>query len=97
MEIKVLTNAIDKARVTRGPRKGQLLAKCPPVNTPGAAAWQAIMSHANPYKVGFGHMMFMEKENREIYNKIRTFILARKINVNNLDRDREALEALGVW
>jgi hypothetical protein len=60
METKVLQamskNAINDALVSRGANKGMLKAKCPKVNTPGAAAWQAIMGFANPYKVGMCHI-----------------------------------------
>lgn len=90
--------AISGALVTRGSNKGSLKAKCPPVDTPEAAAWQAIMGHANPYKVGFGHLMFMGKENRAIYNAIDETIKSKGLDVRALDRDRKVLDlTLNIW
>lgn len=89
--------AIRGAKSTRGANKGKLKAKCPPVDTPEAAAWQAIMSHANPYKVGFGHMLLMSKSNRAIFDAIDSAIKGGRINVINLDRDSAGLKKLGAW
>ena len=95
-----IETAINGALVTRGKRQGQLKAKCPPVDTPEAAAWQAMMSFANPFKCGMGHALFMGKRNRLIYNSIRHAIEVNdftKHNIGVLDSDRRALEAAGVW
>jgi hypothetical protein len=89
--------AIESAKVTRGRKKGLLLAKCPPVGTDAAAAWQALMSFANPYKVGFGHLFFMRDEQKAIYEFIREQVKQLHIDCRGLDRDRKALETLGVW
>jgi len=98
MNKETIESAISGALSTRGKSKGQLKAKCPPVNTPEAAAWQAIMSHVNPYKVGFGHLMFMSPDNREIFNAIdKTVGMMDKRSLIGLDKDRLALEAWGVW
>lgn len=95
---KRIKKAIDGALVSRGKHKGQLLAKCPPVNTDSAAVWQAIVSLANPYKVGMGHMMFMDKERVEIYNAINKAIIDNNIDVRRMDRDREVLDLiLNIW
>lgn len=89
--------AIQGAIATKGKNKGMLKAKCPPMNTPEASAWQAIQSVANPFKVGFGHLLFMQGENREIYDFIVKQIEEKNIDVRGLDRDRVALENMGVW
>lgn len=82
---------------SRGKNKGILKAKCPKMNTPGSAAWQAIMGLANPYKVGFGHLFFMDKETREIYNYILKMIEDRNVDCSKMDRDRNALEQVLIW
>ena len=61
---------MNDALVSRGKRKGKLKAKCPPVDTYGAAAWQAIQGYCNPYKVGIAHCMFMSDDKREVYDYI---------------------------
>jgi len=87
--------AINAACVSRGKRKGRLLASCPRSNTDGAAAWQAIIGHANPYKLGPGVLMFMSKRQRAIYQAIDK--LLEGVDVRAMDRDRLQLELLGVW
>jgi hypothetical protein len=91
-----VSEAVDNAIATRGKNKGQLKAKCPPVNTPAAAAWLAMMSIANPYKVGMAQMLFMDADNRKVYEAVKS--ACEKVDqVVNLDSDRAALEAAGVW
>ena len=97
MDKQIISDAITGAISTRGPRKGRLKAKCPPVNTPAAAAWQAIMSHANPHKMGLCHMLFMDKDNKKILDFIDNTITEKKIDVRAMDIDRFKLECLGVW
>ena len=90
--------AFSKATVSRGPRKGMLLAQCPPVDTDEAAVWQGLMGKANPFKVGFGHLMFMRAERRELYDYTRKLSQTMDPEViRNIDRDRKGLEAAGVW
>jgi hypothetical protein len=82
----------------RGKHKGQLLAKCPPSNTLAAAAWQAAMLACNPFKVSISALMFFTDEQRAVYREIeKVFDLMPRGNRVNLDRDRAALERLGVW
>lgn len=97
-------NLPDKAReamhgalVSRGAKKGMLKAKCPPMDTPEAAAWQAMMAFANPYKLGIGHMLFMNEENRAIYDEVSAWCESVPSIHKGLDRDRMALESLEVW
>ena len=83
---------------TRGKHKGQLLAKCPPSSTVAAAAWQAAMLICNPYKASICSMLFMTEEQRAIRSEVETYFdaLPRKARIA-ADRDRAALERLGVW
>ena len=85
---------IKDALVSRGKRKNLLKAKCPPMNTAGAAVWQAIQSYSNVYKVGFGHLMFMDAENREIYDYIRK--CGEHVDLSTFDRDANVLRSLNL-
>lgn len=87
--------AMQNALVSRGKNRGQLKAQCPPMGTPEAAAWQAIVAKANPYKLGIGHLLFMSAEHREIFDAVEALI--KNLDVRRLDRDRMALEVWGAW
>lgn len=87
--------AIDTALVSRGKRKGMLKTKCPPSGTDAAAAWQALVGYANPYKLGLGHIMFFNDRQRAIYRAIDDALAGQ--DVRALDRDRVALEVMGAW
>jgi len=87
--------AMQNALVSRGKNRGQLKAQCPPMGTPEAAAWQALVAKANPYKLGIGHLLFMSPEHREIFDAVEALI--KNLDVRRLDRDRMALEVLGAW
>ena len=92
--------AIIGAIASRGPKKGMLKAKCPPMGTDAAVAWQALMMEANPYKTGMGHILLMPDGPRAIWNEVANWIDAQKasgVDFRGLDRDRVALEHLGVW
>ena len=90
--------AIYDAVAHRGKHKGQLLARCPASNTLAAAAWQAAMMRCNPYKVSIGALMFFSDEQRAVYHELeKVFELMPRGSRINLDRDRQALESLGVW
>ena len=91
----VIKSAMKNALVSKGKNKGQLKAQCPPIGTPEAAAWQAIVAKANPYKLGIGHLLFMSAEHREIFDAVEALI--KNLDVRRLDRDRMALEVLGAW
>tara|TARA_R100000808_G_C2142757_1_gene150502 strand:- start:1515 stop:1814 length:300 start_codon:yes stop_codon:yes gene_type:complete len=91
----ICITAIDAALVSRGKNKGTLKAKCPPMGTDGAAAWQAITAHANPYKMGIGHMLFFNERQQAIYDAIDKSL--HGADVRHLDRDRVVLESLGVF
>lgn len=91
-------NAMLGALVSRGARKGKLKANCPPMGTPEAAAWQAMMMTVNPYKVGIGHMIFMGDAERAIYDEVLALggAIPSALAIT-LDKDREALESMGAW
>lgn len=91
----ICIDAIKTATATRGQHKGRLKAKCPPMGTDGAAAWQAIIGHSNPYKLGMGHIMFFTDRQRDIYNAIDKALTGR--DARHMDRDRVALDLLGVF
>ena len=95
--------ALAQCYATRGKHKGQLLAKCPPsygpkANKLAAAAWQGAMLVCNPYKAGIASLMFMNDEQRAVQREITTHFEAMpKDYLIMAQRDREALETLGVW
>lgn len=85
---------LEEAICSRGKRKGMLKAKCPPVNTYGSAVWNAIQGFSNPYKIGLGHMMFMDKDKREVYNHIMK--IGNIIELSKLDSDANVLRELNL-
>lgn len=90
-----LANGLSDALVSKGKDKGMLKKKSPPVNTVGAAVWQALQSCSNPYKVGFCHLMFMDDGNKEVYDYVVQ--LGKQTDLSRLDRDSNLLKDLGVW
>tara|TARA_R110000744_G_scaffold69926_4_gene141724 strand:- start:408 stop:884 length:477 start_codon:yes stop_codon:yes gene_type:complete len=91
----IIKQAIDDSLSTRGKNKGRLKQKCPKTGTDAAAAWQALMSYANPFKIGFGHIMFFNERQSAIYNQIDKAL--KNVDLRGLDYDRVKLEALGAW
>jgi hypothetical protein len=87
--------AIDGALVSRGKRKGLLKASCPDSRSDAAAAWQAMMGYANPYKMSISSILFFSDRQRCIYRAIDAALEGKDLSA--LDRDRLALEVLGVW
>jgi len=90
--------ALERALATRGKNKGLLLATAPSVfKDPLAnAAWNAAMLACNPYKVSIMSMMLASVEQRAIFDEVVAFIDSNP-SLRHLDRDRAALERLGVW
>lgn len=93
--------ALMKCFATRGKNKGLLLAKAPsPFKEEtrlAYAAWQGAMLACNPFKASIGGMMFMKADQKEIMREVTAYIDARPALKKVLDRDRNALEQLGVW
>jgi hypothetical protein len=91
-------NALAQAYATKGPHRGRLLARCPRSGTPGAAAWQGAMLACNPHKVSIGALLFMVAEHRAIADEVTRHFEALPHEYRIMaQRDREALERLGVW
>jgi hypothetical protein len=90
--------ALTLAYASKGRNRGQLLARCPKANTLAAAAWQGAMLACNPYKASIGAMLFMSEEQRLIRDEVLAHFDALPREYKILaQRDREALETLGVW
>jgi hypothetical protein len=90
--------ALRGAYASRGRHRGQLLARCPKSHTLAAAAWQGAMLVVNPYKLSIGAVLFMTAEQRAIFEEVKNHFdaLPREYRIM-AERDREALEHLGVW
>jgi hypothetical protein len=95
MEQKTM-DAILNCFATRGKGKGYLLAKCPKSGTPEAAAWQGLALAWNPYKASIFAIMIMSDENHAIHKQALAWAESN-MQLRGLDRDRLALESLGVW
>ena len=90
--------ALAQAYATRGKHKGQLLARCPDSRTLAAAAWQGAMLSVNPYKASICAGLFMSDEQRAVRNEVLAYFDNMSQGRLKLqDRDREALEKIGVW
>ena len=90
--------ALAAAYASKGKNRGQLLAKCPKSETLAAAAWQGAMLSCNPYKASIGAMLFMNAEQRAVRDEVLAhFDALPKAYRIMAQRDREALEKLGVW
>lgn len=87
--------ALQSAVTSKGRNKGLLLAKAPPSRSLAYAAWQAAQMCCNPYKVSIAGLMFMNDEQRAIYDEI--LAIFEGLNIKSLDRDRNALERIGAW
>ena len=86
---------LQEALVSVGPNKGLLKKKCPPMNTYGSAVWNAIQMYSNPHKVGYGHLVFMDAETRELYQYVRE--MGKSVNLRNFDQDANALREIGIF
>jgi len=90
--------ALAQCYATRGNHKGQLLARSPRSTTLAAAAWQGAMLVCNPYKASICAMLFMSDEQRAVRDEIISHFEALPHEYMIMaQRDREALERLGVW
>jgi len=90
--------ALMGAYATRGKHRGQLLARCPKSNTLAAAAWQGAMLSVNPFLASPFSVFFMTEEQRAIRDEVTAHFDALPTAYRIMaQRDREALERLGVW
>ena len=92
-----MKTALRNAIASRGRHKGLLKAKCPPMGTDEAAMWQAVTAVANPYKMGIGHLILMNREQRAFYEECQSWADENAALLRTMDRDRNALAAWGVW
>lgn len=98
MNIARIEAAKAEAFSTRGPNKGHLKAKCPPMGTDAAIFWQAAMMRCNPHKVGLGHLMFMSAEQHEFYRECGAWVAQQHSAwAIGADKDRATLTKLGVY
>jgi hypothetical protein len=90
--------ALAQCYATRGAHKGQLLARCPRSETLAAAAWQGAMLVCNPFKASIAAMLFMSPEQRVVRDEVLAWFesLPKAVQIA-AQRDRAALERLGVW
>ena len=94
----IAREALSAAYATKGKHRGQLLARCPRSETLAAAAWQGAMIVCNPYRVGVATIMFLSPEQRAVYDEVREhFDALPHDHLIMAERNREALESLGVW
>ena len=89
--------AYDGAIASKGRHAGKLKAKCPPMGSDAAIMWQAMQLNANPYKVSIMQIALLNKEQAAFYSLCQAWADERKAIAPMLDRDRVALERLGVW
>src|SRR5215472_5587016 len=91
-------DALSKAYATRGKHRGRLLARCPDSRTLAAAAWQGAMLSVNPYRASIGALLFMSAEQKAVRDEVLAHFdaLPREYRIM-AERNREALESLGVW
>lgn len=90
--------ALRACYATRGKHRGQLLARCPRSDTLAAAAWQGAMLVCNPYRASIGAMLFMSPKQKAVRDEVLAHFESLPRDYMILaQRDREALEALGVW
>lgn len=89
-------NAMHQIFASRGPNKGKLLASAPKMQSDAYAAWQGAMLVCNPFKASIAGMVFMTEDQMQILNLVESAFRALP-GSQWLDRDREALERLGVW
>lgn len=87
--------AIDGALVSRGNRKGSLKASRPSSNSDAAAAWEALIMEANPYKAGIWFQIMMNERQQAIFREVSKAI--KGLDLRSIDRDRNMLEQLGAW
>lgn len=83
-----------EAFVSRGKKKGMLKARCPEMNTMGAAVWQAVTTVANPWKISVGQIALMDKPDRAVYDYIVERLEGK--DVAFMDRDAAVLTKLGL-
>ena len=74
-----IKSALSGAVVSKGPGKGKVKAKCPPLGSDAAAAWMAIMAFRNPLAISVMHQLAMPDDTREeVYRPLMEHFAAYK-------------------
>jgi hypothetical protein len=98
-EMAVISNqaaiALKAATCSRGKYKGLLLSRPPKSTSDAYAAWQAAQAVCNPHKVSIFGLIMMAGPQLVLYEEIKAAL--ESVGVRNMDRDRNALDRLGVW
>lgn len=93
--LQMILNAVDGAIVSRGKNKGKIKRNCPPMGSDSAAAWQALMLLANPYKASIFQISLFSERQSYIYRNVLDALDGHDLRA--YDKDRLALELLGAW
>jgi len=93
--IEMIKSAIDGAIVSRGKNKGMIKRTCPPMGSDSAAAWQALMLLANPYKASVFQISLFSERQSYIYRTVMDALDGADLRA--YDADRLALELMGAW
>ena len=91
----ICIEAINGALVSRGKYKGSLKASRPNSTSDAAAAWEALVMEANPYKAGIYFQLMMNERQQAIFREVSKAI--EGLDLRSIDRDRNILEQLGAW
>lgn len=91
----ICIEAINGALVSRGKYKGSLKASRPNSTSDAAAAWEALIMEANPYKAGIYFQLMMNERQQAIFREVSKAI--EGLDLRSIDRDRNILEQLGAW
>ena len=91
----ICIEAINGALVSRGKHKGSLKASRPNSTSDAAAAWEALIMEANPYKAGIYFQLMMNERQQAIFREVSKAI--EGLDLRSIDRDRNILEQLGAW
>ena len=91
----ICIEAINGALVSRGKNKGSLKASRPNSSSDAAAAWEALIMEANPYKAGIWFQLMMNERQQAIFREVSKAI--EGLDLRSIDRDRSMLEQLGAW
>ncbi len=92
-----LAAALKIAIAQRGKNRGLLKSKSPAAGSDAAIVWQACMLEANPYKVGIMSTVFGAMTDPVFKAHVDQWVSENRAIIARLDRDRNALESLGVW
>lgn len=88
--------ALKGAIASQGKHKGMLKARAPKADTLAFAAWHGAMLCCNPYKASVSAAFWMTPEQKDIWKEIIN-VFDTWPQLRLADRDRLALESLGVW